>query len=212
MEIKEKILASRLIAVIRGVAPGDILNVVGALFDGGVRCAEVTFDARDSVSTPDTLRSIELMSAHFPGLTVGAGTVLSSENASDAFSAGARFMVSPNSDREVIRRTKQLGAVSIPGALTPTEAINAHKDGADIVKLFPAGDMGIKYMKSVTTPLSHIPFFAVGGITPENILDFIAAGAKGAGVSGRLINKAAIAAGDFIAIKNAALEYTALLK
>ena len=97
----------------------------------------------------------------------------------------------------VIRRTRELGMVSIPGALTPTEVMTAHKAGADFVKLFPAGCFGPGYVKAVKAPLSHIKLLVVGSIDENNLASFLSAGAAGAGVGGNLVNKAWVEAGQY---------------
>ncbi len=96
-------------------------------------------------------------------------------------------VISPNVDYGVIRRTRQLGMVSMPGALTPTEIVAAHGAGADIVKLFPAGTLGVSYIKAVRGPLAYIDMSAVGGVKPENVAEFLDAGVCGFGVGGQLV-------------------------
>ena len=125
-----------------------------------------------------------------------------------AKNAGAQFIVSPDTNEEVIRATVAAGMVSMPGALTPTEIVTAHAYGADFVKLFPAGTQGTAYFKAVTAPLNHIRLLAVGGVNEKNIADFLAAGAVGAGVGGNLVNKTWIANGEFDKITALAKEFT----
>ena len=98
--------------------------------------------------------------------------------------------------------------VSIPGAFTPTEAANAHRFGADFVKLFPNSEVKISYLKALATPLSHIRFLAVGGVNADNLTEYLAAGAKGVGVATGIVNKERIAAGDFEAVTRLAKSYT----
>ena len=103
--------------------------------------------------------------------------------------AGAQFIVTPNTDRPIIHAIKALGLLAFPGAMTPTEAQRAHAAGADAVKIFPAGTLGPAYLKAIASPLSHIPFLAVGGVNDTNIAEFLRAGAIGAGVGGNLVNR-----------------------
>ena len=105
-----------------------------------------------------------------------------------AVEAGAKYIISPNTDREVIEETKKLGAISIPGAFTPSEVVQAYKMGADYVKLFPAGLLGIPYIKAIKAPISHIPLIAVGGIDADNLHDFLATGINGVGVGSSLVD------------------------
>ena len=135
-----------------------------------------------------------------PGIIPGAGTVLSPDQVRAAYEAGARYIVSPNTDPAVIAETKRLGLVSIPGALTPSEIMAAHNAGADLVKLFPTATMGLKYFKDLRAPLSHIGLVVTAGITPDNLGDYLKAGAFAAGISSPLCNKELMAAGDFAEI------------
>ena len=126
------------------------------------------------------------------GCSVGAGTVLNAEQVRLARDSGAGFIISPNTDRSVIEETKRLGLISIPGAMTPSEIVSAYSFGADIVKIFPAGILGINYFKAIRAPLEHIPMAAVAGITPDNIADFSKAGAVAFGISSGIYNREAV--------------------
>ena len=111
--------------------------------------------------------------------------------------AGGEYMITPNVNAELIRSCVARGLVAMPGAMTPSEAVTAWSAGASFVKLFPAGSLGAGYVKAVRAPLSHIPFLAVGGITPDNIAEFMCVGCVGAGVGGILSNKAWIESGEW---------------
>ena len=139
---------------------------------------------------------------------VGCGTALTVQEVEAAGDAGACLVISPNVDYGVIRRTRQLGMVSMPGALTPTEIVAAHGAGADIVKLFPAGTLGVSYIKAVRGPLAHIDMSAVGGVKPENVAAFLDAGVCGFGVGGQLVLPDAVKTGDFAAIQARAKAFT----
>ncbi len=204
----ESILENKVIAIVRGVDKKDIVNTAKALAKGGIKLIEVTFSQKDPdhlVKTPELISMIckELGDE----VCVGAGTVMNTQQCKAAFDAGAKYMISPNVDFDVIKKTVELGAVSMPGALTPSEAANAYNAGADFVKLFPAGVFGTGYIKAVCAPLNHIPFMAVGGINAQNVNEFINAGVKGVGVGGNLVDVKKIAAGDFDAITALASEY-----
>ena len=142
----------------------------------------------------------------------GAGTVLKVGEVDATVESGGEFIISPNGDEEVIRHTREIGAVSMPGALTPTEIGNAWKAGAHFVKVFPAGDMGVSYIKSVRAPLKHIPMLAVGGIMPENIPEFTKAGVCGFGVGSPLLPKDAVEKGDYEAIAKRARQFVEAAK
>ena len=124
-----------------------------------------------------------------------------------AVDAGAEYIISPNMNFEVIRRTRQRGKISIPGAFSPTETVSAYEAGADIVKVFPASTLGPGYFKALKSALGHIPVFAVGGVDENNIAAFLEAGASGAGVGGRLVSKAAIRGKNYASLTKAAMSY-----
>lgn len=207
----ERIKREKVIAIVRGVALHNIIPTVQALVDGGISCVEVTFNQSDLESSKETLENIATIKNHFKDrVLLGAGTVMSQQNVEDAYKAGATYIISPNINYDVIAKTKELGLVSIPGAMTPTEAVNAYEAGADIIKLFPAGDLGVSYIKSICSPLNHIPFVAVGGINEKNIDSFLKAGVIGVGVGGNLVNRKYIEEGSFIEITKLAEKYNKL--
>lgn len=159
---------------------------------------EVTFDQKDPACIEKTTQAIAMLrAAHGENMHFGAGTVLSAEQVDAAARAGAEFMISPNTDPAVICRTKELGLISIPGAMTPTEILAAHNYGADLVKLFPAATLGLTYAKDILAPISHVKMIATAGITEENFAQFLKLGLAGAGISGRLTDKKLIADGDW---------------
>jgi 2-dehydro-3-deoxyphosphogluconate aldolase/(4S)-4-hydroxy-2-oxoglutarate aldolase len=208
-QIIQKVLDKKIVAIVRGVYGEDCVNLARALCEGGIELLEVTFDQSKPESlnrTSDTIR--QLVKALGDRMIFGAGTVTTLEMLELARNAGAQFVVSPDTNEEVIKATVAAGMVSMPGALTPTEIVTAHRYGADFVKLFPAGTQGTAYFKAVTAPLNHIRLLAVGGVNEKNIADFMAAGAVGAGVGGNLVNKAWIANGEFDKITALAKEFT----
>lgn len=207
-DVMKMIFDTKIIAIVRGISSEYIIDMVQALKDGGIVCVEVTFSAKSEAVSKDTLKSIQMIKEHFGDeIAVGAGTVLTPENVHQAAEAGASYMISPNSCEAVIKETKKLGLISIPGAVTPTEVISAYGWGADIVKLFPAASLGLGYVKALLGPINHIPITAVGGIDASNAQSFIDAGCIGVSVGGNLVNKKLIEAGEFETIKNLALEY-----
>lgn len=204
----DKILAGKVIAIVRGISETDILPTVQALKDGGITCIEVTFSMLNHEKSGETLRSIRKIKEHFGDeITLGAGTVLTPEAVVLAKEAGATYIISPNTDEAVIKETKKQGMVSIPGAVTPSEVYQAYCWGADIVKLFPAASLGLGYVKAVLGPLDGIPVTAVGGIDSTNYQSFLDAGCVGVGIGGNLVNKKLIEAGNFAEITKLALEY-----
>lgn len=201
----ELVIRSRIVAIIRGFDPETCLHLAEAYAKGGIRLVEVTFNQKAPESWKDTAAAISAMRKRFGDeLAIGAGTVITPEQLSICASAGGEFMVAPNVDAALIRECARLGLVSMPGALTPTEAVEAWKAGADFVKLFPVTALGSAYVKAICAPLSHIRFLAVGGVRPDNIAEFLKAGCVGAGVGGNLVNKEWVAAGEWRKIEEAA--------
>lgn len=187
-----------IVAIIRGFEPDVCLKLAEAYYKGGIELVEVTFNQKDPDSWKDTASAIKSISNRFAGvMKVGAGTVLTEEQLTICEDAGGEFMVTPNVNTSLIKRCVSDGLMAMPGAMTPSEAVEAFNAGASYVKIFPAGVLGPAYIKALRAPLSHIPFLAVGGIGPNNIADFIKAGCVGAGVGGNLTNKEWIAAGQW---------------
>ena len=209
-QVIQNSLDHKVIAIVRGVYGEDCLHLAEALYEGGIRLLEVTYDQakpEDHAKTADTIRRLNEKLGD--RMDFGAGTVTSAELVALTQAAGGQFIISPDSNEEVIRATVAAGMVSIPGALTPTEALFAHRCGADFVKLFPVGDLGPGYVKAVSAPLNHIRLLAVSGVNEKNIGTFLNASAVGAGVGGNLVNKKWIAGGEFEKITALAKEFVA---
>ncbi len=196
MDLLKKLENTHIFAILRSVPNGRLIEVANALVNGGISTIEVTFDQRGDGF--ETARAIESLTDKFGDrIVVGAGTVMTRDQAKLAHGAGAKFAVSPNTNVDVIQYVKELGLFSMPGALTPTEVAYAYGCGADMVKLFPAGTMGPKYFEALRGPMPHIPLAAVGGITPSNIALFKACGALAFGISSGLCNPALIQQGRY---------------
>lgn len=197
-KVIREVLEHKIIAIVRGIDQEKTIQIARALYEGGVRFIEVTFNQKNPdkfYETADCIRAIR--EAMGDKMYVGAGTVTSVELVDMAAEAGALYIISPDMDEAVIRRTRELGLVSMPGAYTATEAKKAYNAGADFVKLFPCIGDAPAYVKALCAPLSHIPFLAVGGITSENAGEFIKAGAVGVGVGSSLVKKSWADAGEF---------------
>ncbi len=204
----ESILKNHLIAIVRGLSRENVLRTADALARGGVKLMEVTYNAADASAHEETAATIAALRRAFDGaLEIGAGTVLTKRQVDLTREAGGRFIISPNVDPDVIGYTVESGLVSIPGAMTPTECALAQKSGADFVKLFPIGNLGASYLKAIAAPLSHIRFLAVGGVKPEEMKAYAAAGAVGFGAGGDLILPSAIREGKPELVAARAAEY-----
>lgn len=207
--IIQKVLDKKLIAIVRGVYGEDCLKLAEALYAGGVEMMEVTFDQSQPEKLSQTSGTVRLLCERLGDKMIfGAGTVTTTEMVQLAEDAGAQFIVSPDTNEAVIRKTVADELVSMPGAMTPTEILQAHEYGADFVKLFPASALGASYLKAVKAPINHVRMLAVGGVNEQNLKSFLDAGAVGAGVGGNLVNKAWIAAGEFDKITAAAKAFT----
>lgn len=198
MEFVERVKHCGAIAIVRGLRDREVVPVTEALYMGGIQMIEVTFDQANPESWGETLGAIRKIADDYPGkIYPGAGTVMSPEQVQMACDAGAQYIISPNVCEAVICKTRELGMGSCPGAMTPTEAVQAMECGAHVVKIFPAGMLGPEYIRALCAPLKHIPFVAVGGIHERNAADFLRAGAIGVGVGGNLVGRKWIDAGDF---------------
>ncbi len=200
---KENVLAAikrwKVGAIIRTDDEQLASDAMKAAVAGGFRMVEFT------LTTPGALELIADF-AKEPGLLVGAGTVMSQENARDAVNAGASFLVSPVCDSEVIAEARSLDVVSIPGTFTPTEMMAAHRHGADIVKLFPPpGDIAA-YVAAILGPLPFLHIYPTAGVTPENFVAVLRAGAIGVGFVGSLFDPTDMAARDYTAIERRAAD------
>ena len=198
----------KLIAIVRGLKPEYMLGLADALYAGGINMMEVTFAQAKPETWKDTANAIAEVSRHMEGkMLVGAGTVLTEEQLVMAKDAGAKYIITPNTNLNLIRKVKEFGLVSFPGAMTPSEIVAAWEAGADAVKVFPAGNLGPGYLKAIKAPLAHIPMMAVGGVSEKNVADFQAAGACGFGIGGNLVNKTWIENGEWDKITALAAEY-----
>jgi 2-dehydro-3-deoxyphosphogluconate aldolase / (4S)-4-hydroxy-2-oxoglutarate aldolase len=177
----QHVFEHKLIAIIRGASPTEIHRIVDALYEGGVRTLEIT------INSPKALKVIEeVADSSADRMLIGAGTVLDPETARLAITAGAQFIVSPTLDPDTIEMTKKYGALSVPGAMTPTEILTAYIAGADLIKVFPASAVGPAFFREMSGPLPHIPLMPTGGVNLDNIGEYARAGAKAFGLGSAL--------------------------
>ncbi len=199
----------KITAIARRVPNEKIVRVAKALYEGGIRMLEITYDQADPNCLSITPEAIRMVRAEMGDkMIVGAGTVLSIAQVEAAAEAGGAFILAPSTDPAVIRRANELGLVTFPGAMTPTEIITAYEAGADFVKVFPADTLGLPYLKAIMGPISHVPLTAVGGVSVDNIKDFLALGVKGVGIGSNIVNKKLIAADDYEGLTELARKYT----
>src|SRR5579863_2143132 len=196
-----------LIPVLRAKSAAQGHAVVEAMIAGGVTVVEVT------MTVPGAIHLLkELKKEYGSTLLLGCGTVTTAEQASETIDAGAEFVVSPSLHPQVIAITKKLGKISIPGALTPTEAITAWDAGADYVKIFPCSAVGgASYLKALLAPFPHLKLIPTGGVTLLTAESFLKAGARALGIGSDLVNLAAVDAGNAEAITATARAYLKVL-
>lgn len=209
MNNTEWLFENKLVAIARRVPVESISEAAFSLWKGGIKSIEITFDQASATCIQDTVQSIKNVKRKMgERVLVGAGTVLTLEQAEAAYEAGASFALSPDVNTEIIKRVKELGMISIPGAMTPTEVMTAWNSGADIVKLFPAGILGLEYYKAIKGPISHVPLMAVGGVDSGNVNFFLDAGFCSCGIGSNLVRNDLIKEGRFDELTNIAMEYT----
>ncbi len=212
-KIIETIEQKKIITIVRGIESDKLIPLAEAMYDGGIRLLEITYSADGSTSDEKTAKNIEMLSKHFEGrMLIGAGTVITEKQVELTEKAGGKFIISPDTYENVIKKTRELDMVSMPGALTPSEIQKAHRCGADFVKMFPITNMGIEYVKAVKAPLSHIKLLAVGGINENNMADYLKAGVCGFGVGSNIVNKKMVDAGNYATITELAKKYTKVIE
>jgi len=205
--------SNKIIAICRGIYGENLVNLVSAISKGGVKLVEVTFDQGDKDCIKKTSEAIKLLVSAFKGeVKIGAGTVVTIEQVFAAKNAGAEYVISPNANKEIIQAANALNLVTIPGAMTATEILEAHFAGADFVKLFPAGTLGLTYAKDILGPINNVRFIATAGVTPDNLGSFLDLGFAGAGISNYLTNKKLINEGKFDVLTDHAKELTDIVK
>ncbi len=170
------------IGIIRGVNEESLEGVVDASLAGGLRFLEIT------LNTPNSFHLIKKINSKYSQLQVGAGTVLSVEDAKKAIDAGATYIVAPNFDEEIAKFCVENKTAYFPGALTPTEIQKAWESGATMVKVFPASQVGPAYFKTIKGPFDKIKLMAVGGVNPSNIKDYLGAGADAVALGGSIFS------------------------
>ena len=201
-EVTHRITSSGLIAIMRHTEARRAIETAEALREASVEVVEVT------MNTSGALEMLRALTTHFgQNLVIGAGTVLSVDAARQAMDAGARLIVSPHLDEAIVRFSVEHGVVVIPGAFTPTEILRAWTSGASLVKVFPAGPVGPRYLRDLLAPLNDIPLVPTGGVTLDNAADFIRAGAAALGLGSALVDPRLVSAGRFVEITQTARSF-----
>ncbi len=191
-QITQQLIEAGAVAVIRMQDKDRLLHVAEAVLAGGVSAIEVT------MTVPGALGMIEAVAERFgEAVLLGVGSVLDAETTHRAIDAGARYVISPILKAEIIEAAHQRDAPAMPGAFSPTEVQHAYELGADIIKVFPAGVLGMGYFKALLAPLPHLKLMPTGGVTLDNAGDWLRAGACAVAVGSALLDKKAIAEGNY---------------
>jgi 2-dehydro-3-deoxyphosphogluconate aldolase/(4S)-4-hydroxy-2-oxoglutarate aldolase len=203
----QRLIGRGIVAIIRTTTAEPVLQIAEALIKGGVTAIEVT------LTTPNALAAITAIIDRFGEVVlVGVGSVLTVAQCRDAISAGARYVISPNLSESVIQTAGSLGAVSIPGAYTPSEIVHAAECGADLVKIFPATALGPGYLRDVLAPLPHLRLMPTGGVSVTNVGQWFAAGATCVGVGSSLVSQDVVNRGEWEVIAARATAFREAMK
>lgn len=201
------IMDSGMVLIIRTDSEEEAKNIAVAAVKGGIKALEIT------MAVPNAVKVISFLADKYKNenVVVGAGTVLDAETANIVMLAGARLLVSPNLNPKMIEIANRYQAVTVSGAMTPTEIINTVNAGADLVKLFPAEFLGPKYVKTVKAPLPQAEIVPTGGVNPDNVKEWFEAGCHAVGV-GSFVSKAHKKDGDFAKVTQAAKIFVEAIK
>jgi 2-dehydro-3-deoxyphosphogluconate aldolase / (4S)-4-hydroxy-2-oxoglutarate aldolase len=207
-DVVQKIKSIGIIPVVRASSANEAMQAIEAIRDGGIPILEIT------MTVPGAVKVIEEVSARFGSdICVGAGTVLDEETARACILAGSQFIVSPALNLSTIECCRRYGVAVMPGALTPTEVVQAWTAGADFVKVFPAGAMGgASYLKALKAPLPQIELVPTGGVSLKTAADFIKAGASALGVGADLVDLKCLREGQANVITERAKQYLNIVR
>ncbi len=192
MDLRKTVLDNPLLAIMRNVPVEKTVPYAEAIVNGGVKFFEV------AMNSPDACTQISMLTERFgddKDVFIGAGTAITLDRVKAAIAAGAQFLLTPSTDRDVILYCEQNGIALMPGVLTPTDASFCIQHGFTTLKLFPAGDMPKGYVKSLKGPLDGTEYVAIGGVNPDNIGEFFKNGYIGVGLASAIMPKDVVANG-----------------
>ena len=199
MSVIQQILTRKIVAIVRLDDYTRAVEVAQALSQGGINVVEFTLTGKGAIEAVSAVRE-----ALGDAVCVGVGSVLKPEQVQAAVDAGAQFVVTPAVRQQVIAACVNRDTLVMAGGFTPTELLDAHEAGAELVKLFPAQQGGVRYLKDILAPLPFLKVVPTGGVSSENARDYLGAGAVAVGIGGQLVSKQAVAAGQFDLITTAA--------
>ena len=206
-EFFDLVRTEKVIVIVRGVDKADIVDVAEALYEGGVRLMEVTSN------TPNFAEMITILCKSMAGrMTIGAGTVITTQLCEQALAAGAEYIIAPDVNEQVIEYCLGQDVGMIPGAATPTEILTAGRCGAKVIKIFPACAIGPQQIKLFRGPINNLDFIAVGGVRLNNVDEFLAAGCIGIGIGAEVVNREIVQARRYQQMTQRVREYVEKLK
>jgi 2-dehydro-3-deoxyphosphogluconate aldolase/(4S)-4-hydroxy-2-oxoglutarate aldolase len=201
-QVYQKIRREKIIVIVRGVKKNHIIDIAEALLAGGIKMLEVT------CNTEGVFDMIELLAEKMGvQMLIGAGTVITTDSCKKALKAGAKFIIAPDVNPDVIDYCVKKNVAVLPGAATATEILTAKRHGAKMVKIFPAAAIGVDYIKALRGPIDDVDFVAVGGVRPETIKDFFSAGCVAVAVGASVVRKDFVEKSDWPAITDIARRY-----
>ena len=202
MDLVRRLVDPGVIAILRTDSAEKLPDAINALVAGGIQAIEVT------MTTPHALKLIGKARAVLGDkIVMGVGSVLDSETARQAMLEGAQFVITPVVRPAVIEICNRYGVPVASGAMTPTEALTAHELGSDFVKIFPAEQLGVAYIKSILAPLPMLQLIPTGGVTPQNVGDYLAAGCAAVGAGSTLLSRDILESSDWTALSMRAAEF-----
>jgi 2-dehydro-3-deoxyphosphogluconate aldolase/(4S)-4-hydroxy-2-oxoglutarate aldolase len=206
-QVYETIRREKVIVIVRGIEKDRIINVAEAVLAAGVKMLEVTCNTEGVFEMLDMLN--EKMADK---MVIGAGTVITKDLCEKALNAGAKYIIAPDVNPEVVNHCVKHDIAVLPGAATATEILTAKRCGAKMVKIFPAAALGLDYIKQLRGPIDDVEFIAVGGVRPETITDFFAAGCVAVGIGESAVKKEFVEKGDWQALTETVNRYVNKLR
>jgi 2-dehydro-3-deoxyphosphogluconate aldolase/(4S)-4-hydroxy-2-oxoglutarate aldolase len=201
-QVYETIRREKIIAIARGVEKNQIINIAEAILAGGIKMLEVT------CNTDGVFEMIRMLRDKMGDeMVIGAGTVITTGLCEKAIEAGAKFIIAPDVNPDVIDYCVKRDIAVLPGAATATEILTAKRHGAKMVKIFPAKALGVDYIRALRGPIHDVDFVAVDGVRPDNMADFFAAGCVAIGIGASIVRKELVEKGDWKAITDIARQY-----
>ncbi|SFL30350.1 bifunctional 4-hydroxy-2-oxoglutarate aldolase/2-dehydro-3-deoxy-phosphogluconate aldolase [Halanaerobium salsuginis] len=204
--VAKKIKKEKVIAIIRTNYPEKIDQIMDSLYQGGIKIVEV------SLTTNNAYKLIKDIRKKFPNMSIGAGTVLDKDSVKKASLCGASFLLSPILNKTALKYAIENDIVLIPGVFSPSEAMEAHNLGAEIIKLFPARNLHPSYISDLKAPLPNLEIMAVGGISLENAAEFLQKGSCCLGIGSSLVDDKLVKTENFLEIKNRSKKFVELAK